>query len=89
MNFNGFDEVVQTHWQYTGIYTNAGQDMTANIKSLTHGLEKCSEKLSQLSKVTASCSYVLALLGGLEDQTHYHYVQKIQSWTQNPAIEFY
>jgi hypothetical protein len=89
MNFDGFGEVVQTHWQYTGIYKNGGQDMTANIKSLTYGLEKWSDKLSQLSIVTTSCSYVLALLDGPEDQSPLSLQKKNSELHSEPPIEFY
>jgi hypothetical protein len=34
MEFVGFNDIVLKHWQHTGFYKNAAQDLTARLKSV-------------------------------------------------------
>jgi hypothetical protein len=39
LDFDGFDEVVNTHWKNMGAYKNATQDITARFKSHGQGIK--------------------------------------------------
>jgi hypothetical protein len=68
LDFEGFTDTVQSHWQQARHFTNSAQDLSARMKSLRHGLKNWSKNLSKLNKVIESCSYILAIIDGLEDQ---------------------
>jgi hypothetical protein len=68
LNFDGLDEVVSDCWRNNGIFKNSAQDITTRFKSLRYGIKKWSKSLSQLTTTINNCSYVLALLDGLEEQ---------------------
>jgi hypothetical protein len=83
LDFDGLDEVVQNHWKNEGVYKNTAQDITARFKSLRQGIKKWSRNLSQLSIIIHNCSYVLALLDGLEEQRSLSIIEKkIQTCSQ-------
>ena len=48
--------------------SNPAKELTARFKSLRVGLKKWSKNLSKLNKIIEACSYVLAILDGLEEQ---------------------
>ena len=68
LEFDGFMEVVGNSWLLPGINNNPAKELTARLKSVRAGLKKWSRNLSKLHKVIESCSYVLALIDGLEEQ---------------------
>jgi hypothetical protein len=68
MDFDGFSEEVEKAWFNNGLYHNAAQDITARFKNLRHALKKWSKNISKLSRIMDNCSYVLALLDGIEEQ---------------------
>jgi hypothetical protein len=68
MDFDGFSEEVEKAWFNNGLYHNAAQDITARFKSLRYALKKWSKNISKLSRIMDNCSYVLALLDGIEEQ---------------------
>jgi hypothetical protein len=77
LEFDGFKEIVKTHLNHTSHFKNIAQDIVAKFKSLRHGIKKWSEYLTQLSYTINKCSYVLALLDGLEEQRALSWVEKI------------
>lgn len=68
LDFLEFKETVEKHWQHTGIYKNAAQDLTARFKSLRYGIKKWCKTISNLSVTIDNCNYVLAMMDGLEEQ---------------------
>jgi hypothetical protein len=64
LEFDGFKEIVKTHWNHTGHFKNIAQDIVATFKSLRHGIKKWSEHLTQLSyTINNSVTYLHFLMG--------------------------
>jgi hypothetical protein len=76
LQFEGFKEVVEEHWINKGVYRNCAQDLVANFKSLGHGIKKWSKQLSKLTIIINNCSYVIALIDGLEEQRSLSIIKK-------------
>jgi hypothetical protein len=68
LEFEGFKEVVENNWVNKGLYKNCAHELVARFKSLRHGIKKWSKHLSELTVIINNCSYVIAMLDGLEDQ---------------------
>ena len=67
LQFEEFKTIVETHWQHTGVYKNPAQDLTARFKSLRHGIKKWSKTLSNLNAIIDNCSFILAMIDGIEE----------------------
>jgi hypothetical protein len=74
--FEGFIDTIDKHWQQTSIYKihlsisqlGSNHFFYPMFKSLRHGLKNWSKILSQIWKFIDRTSYVIALVGGLDDQ---------------------
>lgn len=67
-DFPSFYDTVKIHWQNNPFYANMAKTISGNFKELRKGLKCWSKELSKLNKLINNCSWVLALLDGLEEQ---------------------
>lgn len=68
-DFPGFFYIVDLHWHSNPFFGNMAKTISTKFKPLRVGLRKWSKQLSQLNRLINNCSWVLAMLDRLEDQT--------------------
>jgi exonuclease III len=67
VDFDGFHDTVLLHWETTPFYCNAARTLNAKFKQLRRGLKSWSISISKLNTTIHNCSWVIALLDGLEE----------------------
>lgn len=75
LEFASFLPTVEHCWNMSPYFFQPAKCLNAKLKSLRHGLKKWSKKLSNLSQLIDNCSWVLALLYGLEEQRFFSFIE--------------
>lgn len=66
-DFNGFYDTVATYWNNCQYFSGSAKDINSRFKSIRKGLKIWSKNLSQISKIIEQCSFVLAIMDGIEE----------------------
>jgi hypothetical protein len=68
VDFPGFYDTVKLHWDSNPFFSNMARTISAKFKQLRKSLKAWYKELFKLNKLINNCSWVLALIDGLEDQ---------------------
>jgi hypothetical protein len=67
VQFYGFRDTIELHWHTTPFYDNSTRILCGKFKQVRRGLKRWSRDLSKLNENIHNCSWVIALLDGLEN----------------------
>jgi hypothetical protein len=67
VEFEGFFDIVKLHWETTPFFGDSARTLSGKFKQVRRGFKAWSRELSKLNKNIHNCSWVIALIDGLED----------------------